>query len=47
MSGYGTFKWSNGNCYEGNWLNGRLDGGGKFTTNDGQVYQGMFKNNYF
>ena len=28
--GFGKFTWSNGDVYEGNWKNNRLDGGGTF-----------------
>jgi len=34
MDGYGQHTWENGNIYQGNWKNGRFEGGGKFVHND-------------
>ena len=28
--GFGRFTWANGDAYEGNWRNDRLEGGGSF-----------------
>lgn len=47
MDGYGQYSWSNGDVYQGNWKNGRFEGGGKFVHHDGNKLQGLFKNNYF
>ena len=47
--GKGTFKYSNGNVYEGNFKDATLDGQGTFTYADGEFkggkYIGQFKNN--
>ena len=34
MDGYGQYTWATGNTYQGNWRNGRFEGGGKFIHND-------------
>ena len=34
MDGYGQHTWENGNIYQGNWKNGRFEGGGKFVHHD-------------
>jgi len=45
--GYGKFTWANGDSYEGNWKEGKMEGGGKFYHHQGNVLTGVFKNNYF
>jgi hypothetical protein len=49
INGKGTFKYSNGNVYEGNFKDATLDGQGTFTYADGEFkggkYIGQFKNN--
>lgn len=34
MDGYGQYTWANGSMYQGNWKNGRFEGGGKFIHQD-------------
>lgn len=34
MDGYGQYTWANGDVYQGNWKNGRFEGGGKFVHHD-------------
>lgn len=45
--GTGTYKWSNGNEYDGQWKDGDFNGQGTFKFNDGSVYVGQFKDNNF
>ena len=46
INGNGTFKWSNGDRYEGDWVNGQRTGQGKYFYSDGGgVYTGEWKNN--
>jgi len=40
MNGYGVFSWSNGNKYEGEFVNDKKNGKGKFTWPDGRIYDG-------
>jgi len=40
MNGYGSFSWSNGNKYEGEFVNDKKNGKGKFTWPDGRIYDG-------
>jgi hypothetical protein len=41
--GEGTFIWTNGHKYKGNWTNGKPDGEGKMTTLDGREYVGEWE----
>lgn len=46
INGKGTFKWPNGDRYEGDWVNGQRTGQGKyFYSSGGGVYTGEWKNN--
>jgi len=40
-NGTGTFKWENGDIYEGEFKDGELNGQGK-TTKDGNIIEGKF-----
>ena len=42
--GQGTFKYKNGDIYEGDFKDGLLHGNGKLTFKDGDIYIGEFKN---
>ena len=44
-NGQGTYKYSNGAKYKGQWKNNRLDGQGTLTYLDGSKYVGQWKNN--
>ena len=44
-NGQGTYKYSDGAKYKGQWKNGRLDGQGTLTFLDGSKYVGQWKNN--
>jgi len=44
-NGPGTYKYSDGTEYKGQWKNGRLDGQGTLTYPDGSKYVGQFKDN--
>ena len=44
MHGIGTFTFSNGSVYSGDFVNGVSHGEGVFTFPDGAVYEGEFKN---
>jgi hypothetical protein len=44
-NGQGTYKYSNGDKYKGQWKNNRLDGQGTLTYLDGSKYVGQWKNN--
>jgi len=41
-SGRGVWCNSNGEIYDGNWLNGKYHGQGKFIFTDGSIYEGEF-----
>ena len=43
-NGQGTFKYSDGAEYQGQWKNSRLDGQGMLTYFDGSNYEGQWKN---
>jgi len=43
VSSYGTMKYSNGNIYEGQLLNGKRSGNGKMYFENGDIYTGMWK----
>lgn len=38
--GYGVYTYSNGDKYEGNWLNNMKEGKGYFFYNNGELYMG-------
>ena len=40
----GTFKFANGDCYDGNYINGLREGDGILKFANGDVYEGGFKN---
>lgn len=42
MSGKGTLTWTNGDSYEGSWLNGMIHGFGVYTWSDGGCYVGTW-----
>jgi len=44
-NGQGTYQYSNGDKYKGQWKNNRLDGQGTLTYLDGSKYVGQWKNN--
>ena len=43
MDGTGTFIWSNGDKYEGDWKNGKKHGQGTIFYQDGSKLEGEFK----
>ena len=43
-SGFGTNTWSNGNRYDGNWLNDIMHGSGKMFYSNGNIYDGLWAN---
>lgn len=43
--GEGTYKYTNGNVYSGEWVDGRKNGQGKQTWANGDVYEGGWSNN--
>ena len=43
--GFGRRVWSNGNQYEGQWVEERMMGQGKLTYVEGRTYEGGFLNN--
>ncbi|NIU26990.1 hypothetical protein GWN75_21240, partial [candidate division KSB1 bacterium] len=43
--GEGTYKYTNGNVYEGEWVDGRKSGQGTQTWADGEKYVGGWSNN--
>lgn len=42
MNGYGTLTYSNGDTYDGDFVNGVFEGKGKFTAKLGWTYEGGF-----
>ena len=44
IDGYGTFKWVNGDIYEGEVKNGKMHGIGKYKYNNGKTINGLFNN---
>ena len=45
MHGQGTYKFTSGNVYEGQWVKGVMEGFGKMQYSDGSSYEGFWKNN--
>jgi LysM repeat protein len=45
--GQGTYKYSEGAIYKGQWKNSRLDGQGTLTYLDGRKYVGQWENNSY
>ena len=43
LTGYGKFKWKNGDKYEGPVLNGKIHGYGKYKFSDGRVIMARFR----
>lgn len=43
-TGRGTYKWKNGDRYEGDFFKGRKHGNGTYTWSDGSVYTGQWQN---
>ena len=43
-NGYGTYIWSNGSKYNGEWKNNSMDGQGTLTDSNGGKYVGGYKN---
>ena len=41
----GTYTWADGNCYQGQWAAGEMQGKGKYNYSNGTVYEGQFKAN--
>ena len=42
-NGEGTYKWSTGEVYKGQWKDGKLNGQGIYKWKDGTVYEGQWK----
>ena len=38
MEGKGTFSWTDGRVYEGEWVNNKKHGKGTFKWEDGRIY---------
>jgi hypothetical protein len=45
MHGQGTYKYTSGNVYSGEWANGMMQGFGKMIYADGSSYEGTWVNN--
>ena len=43
INGQGTYTWSDGSTYEGEWNEGKMNGQGKFTWYDSSTYEGEWK----
>ncbi len=41
--GYGVYNWTNGDCYKGEWFEGRMHGEGCFEWANGDEYVGEWK----
>ena len=41
--GYGVYNWGQDRTYEGQWINGKMEGKGKLKLKDGSYYDGEFK----
>ena len=46
-SGFGRHQWSNGDSYEGQWRDNKMEGAGIFRHIGDVPLEGVFKNNYF
>jgi hypothetical protein len=44
MHGRGVYIWKDGTKYEGNFLNGKIEGVGHYLNKDGKILAGLFKN---
>ncbi|MBN1250964.1 MAG: caspase family protein [Bacteroidales bacterium] len=44
-NGYGTWVYDNGEKYEGDWLNKKMNGNGTYYYNNGDIYKGQFNDN--
>lgn len=42
--GFAIKELGNGSCYEGEWVQGKYEGKGKYKFANGDVYEGDFKN---
>ena len=42
-NGFGIYKFSNGDIYEGEWKNGNMEGHGIYIFKDGAIFEGQFK----
>jgi len=40
MDGTGTYQWSDGRRFSGDWKNNMMHGRGVFTFDDGRMYEG-------
>ena len=45
MHGDGAYKWTNGDHYEGDFVENQREGHGRFDARNGDVYVGEFKGN--
>ena len=46
MDGFNKYTWPNGNTYEGDWVDGKMQGRGRLETND-EIYEGDFFDNQY
>ncbi|MEJ6749001.1 MAG: hypothetical protein QNK60_03645 [Flavobacteriales bacterium] len=46
-NGYGTYTWSSGDIYKGEWKAGFKEGKGTYTWDNGSKYVGEYKNGNF
>ncbi len=46
VTSLGTYLWPDGRRYEGDWVNSKMNGRGKFYFADGRVYVGEFANDF-
>jgi len=44
-NGYGTYAYSNGDKYTGDWVNQKMHGNGAYYYKNGNIYKGQFKHN--
>ena len=47
MDGLGTYKWSKGHEYKGNFKDGLMEGQGRFVHQNGREFTGEFKRDLF
>ena len=47
VEGFGTYRWANGDLYEGMWKDNFTSGFGIFRYGDGDSYEGMFKGDLY